>query len=55
MIHKFVRVGRKAALVLPHQTLKEMGIGLGERVRVTYNPDFRELVVRPLKKHGKRR
>ena len=54
MIHKFVRAGRKAALIFPHQTLKEMGVGVGERVRVTYNPDFREWVIRPLRKRGKK-
>lgn len=48
------RGGRYGSLVLPERILKQMGLGIRRRVRILYNPDFREWVIRPLKEHGTR-
>ena len=54
MKHAVLEVGRHGYLVLPKQTMREMGVGAGEKVRITYNPDFGEWVVRPLKQRNTR-
>jgi putative addiction module antidote len=50
MVNKVLRVGDSAAVTLPKQTLKEMGIMIGDKVVVTYLPEEQEIVIKPLKK-----
>jgi len=50
MTNKHGHLTRHGMLVLPKQTLRAMGIGRGDKVRIRYNPHFRELIIKPLKK-----
>lgn len=48
MVNKVLRVGDSAAVTLPKQTLKEMGLAIGDKVVITYLPEQQEIVIRPL-------
>jgi putative addiction module antidote len=47
MVNKVLRVGDSAAITIPKQTLKDMGIKIGDKVTVTFMPELNEIVVKP--------
>ena len=49
MVNKVLKVGDSAAITIPKQVLKEMGIAIGDHVSVTYHPETNEVVLKPVK------
>ena len=52
MVNKVLKVGDSAAVTIPRRVLKEMGIGVGDKVTVTFHPKKNELVIQPLPAAG---
>jgi putative addiction module antidote len=49
MVNKVLKVGDSAAVTIPKQVLKEMGVAIGDKVHLTFHPENNELVLKPLK------
>ncbi len=49
MVNKVLKVGDSAAVTIPKNVLKEMGIAIGDKVTVTFHPETNEVVLKPLK------
>jgi len=50
MVNKVLRVGDSAAVTIPKNTLKELGLQVGDKVVITFLPDLQEIVIKPLRK-----
>jgi len=50
MLNKILKVGDSAAVTIPKQTLKELGVAIGDKVVVTFLPEAGEITIKPLKK-----
>jgi putative addiction module antidote len=49
MVNKILKVGDSAAVTIPKQVLKEMGVRIGDKVTVTYHPETHEVTLKSLK------
>jgi putative addiction module antidote len=49
MVNKVLRVGDSAAVTIPKQVLKEMGMRIGDKIEVTYHSEANEIVLKPVK------
>lgn len=52
MVNKVLRVGDSAAVTIPKQTLKSMGLHIGDRVVINYLARKNEITITPLQKDG---
>jgi putative addiction module antidote len=50
MIHKILKVGDSAAVTIPKQVLKDMGVKIGDRVTVNYVADKKSVTIESLNK-----
>lgn len=47
MTQKLLRVGSSAAVTIPKKSLKELGLKIGDEVRVSVNPKEKAVTIRP--------
>jgi putative addiction module antidote len=47
MTQKLLRVGSSAAVTIPKKSLKELGLKIGDEVRVSINPKERKVTILP--------
>ncbi|MEK7502921.1 MAG: AbrB/MazE/SpoVT family DNA-binding domain-containing protein [Patescibacteria group bacterium] len=53
MTQKVLKVGPSAAVIIPKKSLKELGIRIGDEVRVEVNPEKKEVSIKPAKELSK--
>ena len=53
MTQKVLKVGPSAAVIIPKKSLEELGIRIGDEVRVEVRPERKEVSIKPAKKLSK--
>lgn len=50
MVQKILRVGTSAAVTISKKALKDIGLRIGQKVDVNYDPLARRILIEPVKK-----
>ncbi len=50
MIQKVLRVGTSAAVTISKKALSEIGLRIGQKVEVAYEPEAKRIIIQPLRK-----
>ena len=50
MVQKVLRVGSSAGVTISKKTLQEIGLRIGQKVEVNYDPQARRIVIEPVKR-----
>lgn len=53
MTQKVLKIGPSAAVVIPKKSLEELGIRIGDKVRVEVRPEEKEVSIKPAKELSK--
>ena len=53
MIQKVLKVGSSAAVTIPKKSLEELGIRIGDEVKVEVRPERKEVSIKPAKELSK--